>query len=135
MEAARRDCICVLKPNPKILEQSDRKTMIKHLLMAQRKDQSSRVATVMAKEAGIPPALFKEKSADFRQKHYEKLENEMILLSEEEFEEETLSQTEIEFINQRVLGYREKQNYEPMTEEKMAEMQKKEEQEQLKLRQ
>ena len=38
VEAARRDCICVLKPNPQILAQSDRKTMIKHLLMAQRKD-------------------------------------------------------------------------------------------------
>ena len=81
----------------------------------------------MAKEAGITPALFKEKSAEFRRNHHEKVENELILLSEEEYQEESLSAAEIDFINQRVLGYREKQNYEPMTEEKMAEMQKKEE--------
>lgn len=39
----------------------------------------------MAKEAGIPANLFREKSAEFRHKHHEKVETEMILLSEEEF--------------------------------------------------
>lgn len=62
----------------------------------------------MAKEASIPVNLFKEKSEEFRQKHHEKIETELILLSEEEFQDDTLSQAEQDFINQRVLGYKEK---------------------------
>ena len=59
--------------------------------MAQRNEQSKKVATMMAKEAGISVELFKEKSEEFRQRHHEKIETELILLSEEEYQEEKLS--------------------------------------------
>lgn len=48
----------------------------------------------MAKEAGIPVNLFKEKSAEFRDRHHDKIETELILLSEEEYHEEKLSKAE-----------------------------------------
>ena len=66
----RRDATCVFAPNPKVMEKSDRKTIVKHFLMAQRKEQSTKVANAMAKEAGIPVNLFKEKSRDFRSRHH-----------------------------------------------------------------
>jgi len=47
-----------------------------------------------------------------------------MLLSEEEYQSDTLSEAEQQFINQRVLGYKEKQQYDVMDEAKMAELQK-----------
>jgi len=92
--------------------------------MAQRKEQSTKVANAMAKEAGIPVNLFKEKSRDFRNRHHQKVGTELMLLSEEEYQSDTLSEAEQQFINQRVLGYKEKQQYDVMDEAKMAELQK-----------
>jgi len=60
----------------------------------------------MAKEFGIPAALFKAKTAEFRKKHEIIVASEQVVLSDEQIEEEDLLSEEVtELFNSKILGY------------------------------
>jgi len=76
------------------------------------------MATKLAKEAGISTELFKDKTQQFRRKFDNVISaSTMIPSDENDSAEDGITQSEKDFINQKVLGFQKDQEHDIMTEE------------------
>jgi hypothetical protein len=80
-------------------------TSIRAHLAKERNKRAAMVAENLANGVGLPINLFKKKKREFREKNNVLLEQNMMYLSDELEETDTLSEKQKQFMNEKVLGY------------------------------
>ena len=71
----------------------------------ERKKQAQAISNALASEVGLPTSLFTRKKKEFRERNNALLDSNMMYLSDEMEDQETLNDKQKQFMNERVLGY------------------------------
>jgi hypothetical protein len=87
-----------------VIDKSQESPIRKHL-EKERNQRAKLVAETLSQGVGLPVNLFKKKKREFRERNNNLLEQDMMYLSDELEETDTLNEKQKQFMNEKVLGY------------------------------